>query len=145
VVLFDRSCIKLYSRKFSNKLVQAPSCERHKTAPRILFLCKLYFFPNNAIVSGCDTFFTSYTSLKQRYCILPNIWVRVSAQAAMKGGGEGEWGCTLSLVTCLSWKKGCRRVAAANPRGSSFETKFCSWSTLSLLRCSAEGTQTSSA
>ena len=38
VVLFDRSCIKLYSRKFSNKLVQAPSCERHKTSPRTLFL-----------------------------------------------------------------------------------------------------------
>jgi hypothetical protein len=38
VVLFDRSCIKLNSRKFSNKLVQAPSCERHKTSPRTMFL-----------------------------------------------------------------------------------------------------------
>ncbi len=27
-VSFDRSCFKLFSRKFSNKLVQAPSCER---------------------------------------------------------------------------------------------------------------------
>ncbi len=38
VVSFDRSRFKLYSPKFSNKLVQAPSCERHKTAPRTLFL-----------------------------------------------------------------------------------------------------------
>jgi hypothetical protein len=38
VVSFDRSRFKLISRKFSHKLVQAPSCERHKTAPRTLFL-----------------------------------------------------------------------------------------------------------
>jgi hypothetical protein len=38
LVPFDRSRFKLFSRKFSNKLVQAPSCERHKTAPRTLFL-----------------------------------------------------------------------------------------------------------
>ncbi len=35
---FDRSPFKLLSLKFSNKSVQAPSCERHKTAPRTLFL-----------------------------------------------------------------------------------------------------------
>jgi hypothetical protein len=35
---FDRSPFKLFSLKFSNKSVQAPSCERHKTAPRTLFL-----------------------------------------------------------------------------------------------------------
>jgi hypothetical protein len=34
---FDRSPFKLFSLKFSNKSVQAPSCERHKTAPRTLF------------------------------------------------------------------------------------------------------------
>ncbi len=45
VVPFDRSRFKLFSRKFSNKL-----------------------FPNNAIVSGFDTLFTSYNYLKQRYC-----------------------------------------------------------------------------
>jgi hypothetical protein len=38
LVSFDRSCFKLCSRKFSNKLVRAPSCERQKTAPRTLFL-----------------------------------------------------------------------------------------------------------
>jgi hypothetical protein len=38
VVPFDRSRFKLVPQKFSNKLVQAPSCERHKTAPRTLFL-----------------------------------------------------------------------------------------------------------
>ncbi len=38
VVSFDRSRYKLCSMKFSNKLVQAPSCERPKTAPRTLFL-----------------------------------------------------------------------------------------------------------
>ena len=38
VVSFDRSRFKLFSRKFSNKCVQAPSCERLKTAPRTLFL-----------------------------------------------------------------------------------------------------------
>jgi hypothetical protein len=38
VVSFDRSRFKLYSRKFSNKLVQAPSYDRHKTDPRTLFL-----------------------------------------------------------------------------------------------------------
>ncbi len=43
VVLFDRSCFKLFLRKFSNKLVQALSCERLKTALRTLFL----LFANN--------------------------------------------------------------------------------------------------
>ncbi len=38
VVSFGRSPFKLFSLKFSSKLVQAPSCERHKTAPRTLFL-----------------------------------------------------------------------------------------------------------
>ncbi len=43
VVSFDRSPYKLFSLKFSNRLVQAPSCERHKTAPRTLFVS----FANN--------------------------------------------------------------------------------------------------
>ncbi len=38
VVLFDRSHFKLFSGKFSNKLVQGPSYKRHKIAPRTLFL-----------------------------------------------------------------------------------------------------------
>jgi hypothetical protein len=38
VVSFDRACFKLFSRKFSNKLVQSLSCERPKTATRTLFL-----------------------------------------------------------------------------------------------------------
>jgi hypothetical protein len=37
-VSFDKSPFKLFSLKFSNRLVQAPSCERHKTAPRTLFV-----------------------------------------------------------------------------------------------------------
>ena len=37
VVLFDRSPFKLFSLKFSNKSVQAPSCERPKTTQRSLF------------------------------------------------------------------------------------------------------------
>jgi hypothetical protein len=43
VVSFDRSPFKLFSLKFSNRLVQAPSCERHKTAPQTLFV----LFANN--------------------------------------------------------------------------------------------------
>jgi hypothetical protein len=43
VILFNGSRFKLCSRKFSNKLVLAPSCERPKTAPRTLFLS----FANN--------------------------------------------------------------------------------------------------
>ncbi len=38
VVSFDRSRYKLFSRKFSNTFVLAPSCERPKTATRTLFL-----------------------------------------------------------------------------------------------------------
>ncbi len=38
VVSFDRSRFKLILRKFSNKSVQAPSCERPKTTQRTLFL-----------------------------------------------------------------------------------------------------------
>ncbi len=38
VVSVDRSRFKLFSRKCSHKLLQATSCERHKTAPRTLFL-----------------------------------------------------------------------------------------------------------
>jgi hypothetical protein len=37
VVSFDRSPFKLFSLKFSNLLVQAPSCESYKTAPRPCF------------------------------------------------------------------------------------------------------------
>ncbi len=61
---FDWSPFKLFSLKFSNKLVQAPSCQRHKTAPRTLFIlfanyncCPITLY----VVSGCDTLFTSYT------------------------------------------------------------------------------------
>ncbi len=43
VVSFDRPGYKLFSRWFSNKSMQAPSCERHKTALRTLFL----LFANN--------------------------------------------------------------------------------------------------
>ncbi len=42
-VSFDSSGFKLFSLWFSNKSVQAPSCERHKTAQRTLFL----LFANN--------------------------------------------------------------------------------------------------
>ncbi len=38
VVSFDRSHFQLFSLQLSNKLVQAPSCERRKTAPLTLFL-----------------------------------------------------------------------------------------------------------
>jgi hypothetical protein len=38
VVSFDRSGFVLFSLWFSNKLIQAPSCERHKTAQRTLLL-----------------------------------------------------------------------------------------------------------
>jgi hypothetical protein len=38
VASFDRSPFKLFTLRFSNKSVQAPSCERPKTAPRTLFL-----------------------------------------------------------------------------------------------------------
>ncbi len=42
-VSFDRSPFKLFTLRFSNKSVEAPSCERPKTAPRTLFL----LFANN--------------------------------------------------------------------------------------------------
>jgi hypothetical protein len=38
VVAFDRSRFKLFTLRFSNKSVQAPSCERPKTTQRTLFL-----------------------------------------------------------------------------------------------------------
>jgi hypothetical protein len=43
IISFDRSPFKLFSRKFSKESVQAPSCERHKTTQRTLFL----LFANN--------------------------------------------------------------------------------------------------
>jgi hypothetical protein len=47
VVAFDRSHFKLFSLRFSNKSVQAPSCERHKTTQRNLFLSfeNINYFP----------------------------------------------------------------------------------------------------
>jgi hypothetical protein len=44
VISFDRSPLKIISRKFSKESVQAPSCERHKTTQRTLFL----LFANNS-------------------------------------------------------------------------------------------------
>jgi hypothetical protein len=38
VVTFDRSPFKLFTLRFSNKLVQAPSCERPRSAQRTLFM-----------------------------------------------------------------------------------------------------------
>ncbi len=43
-VTFDRSSFKLFLRKFSKESAQAPSCERHKTTQRTLFL----LFANNS-------------------------------------------------------------------------------------------------
>ncbi len=37
-VLFNRSRFKLFTLRFSNKSMQAPSCERPKTTQRSLFL-----------------------------------------------------------------------------------------------------------
>jgi hypothetical protein len=59
VVSLDRSPFKLLTIRFSNKLVQAPSCDRHKTTQRSLFLtylktkivCKHY-------INGSGTFLT---------------------------------------------------------------------------------------
>jgi hypothetical protein len=53
VVPFDRSRFNLFSRKFSNKLVQAPSCERPKNAPRTLFLS---FAINNCFPTSDENF-----------------------------------------------------------------------------------------
>jgi hypothetical protein len=38
VVAFDRPPFKLFTLRFSNKSVQAPSCKRRRTAQRSLFL-----------------------------------------------------------------------------------------------------------
>ena len=43
VVAFDRSSLKLFTLRFSNKSVQAPSCKRSRTTPRTLFIS----FANN--------------------------------------------------------------------------------------------------
>jgi hypothetical protein len=43
VISFVRSPFKLFSRKFLKESVQAPSCERHETTQRTLFL----LFANN--------------------------------------------------------------------------------------------------
>ncbi len=43
VISCDRSPFKVFLRKFSKESVQAPSCERHKTIQRTLFL----LFANN--------------------------------------------------------------------------------------------------
>jgi hypothetical protein len=61
VISFNRPPFKLLSRKFSKESVQAPSCERHKTTQRtpVPIICKQLLIPNNDIVSGCDTLFTS--------------------------------------------------------------------------------------
>ncbi len=44
VISFDRSPLKIISRKFSKESVLAPSCERHKTTQRTLF----QLFANNS-------------------------------------------------------------------------------------------------
>ncbi len=53
MVSFERSRFKLFSRKFSNKFVLAPSNERPKTALRTLLLSfeTIIFFSNKRIVS----------------------------------------------------------------------------------------------
>jgi hypothetical protein len=38
VISFDRSPFTLFLQKFSKESVQAPSCKRHKTTQRTLFL-----------------------------------------------------------------------------------------------------------
>jgi hypothetical protein len=43
VTSFDRPPFQLLSRKFSKESVQAPSCERHKTTQRTMFLLFVYY------------------------------------------------------------------------------------------------------
>ncbi len=74
MVSFDRSCFKLSSRKFPNKLLHALSCERPKTAPRTLFL--LYtnnnYFPITVL---CRNFLKKSVSLYARWGIQTSLLV----------------------------------------------------------------------
>ncbi len=77
VVSFDRSPFTLFSLKFTNKLVEAPSCERHKTAPQTLFL--LFANYNCFLITlWCRTAtpFSHHANLSEPMVlnILPDIW-----------------------------------------------------------------------
>ncbi len=56
VVAFDRSPFKLFTQRFLNKLVQAPSLSGLK-----LLILNQKLFPNNGIVKVFDTHLTPYT------------------------------------------------------------------------------------
>jgi hypothetical protein len=58
VISFDRPPFKLLSRKFSKESVQAPSCERHKTTQRTLFLlfANNYWFPITLLCLAASQF-----------------------------------------------------------------------------------------
>ncbi len=74
---FDRSPFKLFSPKFSNKLVQAPSCERPKTARRTLFLS---FEINNCIpisaLCRAATHFSHHTRNWNNAIVHPHRYLR---------------------------------------------------------------------
>jgi hypothetical protein len=58
VVAFGRSLFQLFTLRFSNKSVQAPSCERPKTASRTLFLlfANNNYFPISALCRAATHF-----------------------------------------------------------------------------------------
>ncbi len=64
VVAFDRSPFKLFTLRFSNKLVLAPFCKRPKTTQRTLFLS---FEINNClpIINGISL--DAYEKIRENY------------------------------------------------------------------------------
>jgi hypothetical protein len=58
-VSFDRSPVKLFSLKFSNKYVQSSSCERPKTAQRTLFLLFATIILSQHRVKNCWRYLTT--------------------------------------------------------------------------------------
>ena len=83
IISFDRSPFKLFSRKFSKESVQAPSCERHKTTQRTLFLifANNYGFP---ITLSClaATHFSHHTLNSNNGIVHPPRYLRSRYRSA---------------------------------------------------------------
>jgi hypothetical protein len=78
VETFDRSTFKLFSLRFSNKSLQAPTWER-----TVSVICNQELFPNNGIVSGSDIQYLSHHTLNLNNGIVYPYCVRARSPCLM--------------------------------------------------------------
>ncbi len=107
MVEFDRPPFKIFTLRFSNKSVQAPSCERPRTAQRTVFLSFEInnFFPNSSIMMELyekirETFMPR-GEFKQRYWVFAETYQMIPLSTPL----FSHWSTPLNSCSIPSWTR----------------------------------------